>query len=67
MAFSTGVHHCIGAPLARLELQTAFRVLLERWESFELLPENTFEHLPGLSLRTLKKLHIRYQLTEKSE
>ena len=24
MAFSQGEHHCVGAPLARLELQTAF-------------------------------------------
>jgi cytochrome P450 len=61
MAFSQGEHHCIGAPLARLEMQTAFRSLLERLEHFTLLPENTFEHLPGLSLRTLRALHVGYE------
>jgi cytochrome P450 len=58
MAFGQGEHHCIGAPLARLELQTAFRALLERFDGFRLPPENTFEHLPGLSLRTLRALHV---------
>lgn len=31
VAFSSGVHHCLGAPLARLEAQTAFRQLLTRF------------------------------------
>jgi len=62
MAFGTGEHHCIGAPLARLELQTAFRAILERMESFTLQSRNTFDHLPGLSLRTLAALHIDYRL-----
>lgn len=66
MAFGSGEHHCVGAPLARLELTTTFARILERWESFELLPENTFEHLPGLSLRTLEALHVRFQPKEPS-
>ena len=37
MAFSQGEHHCVGAPLARLELQIAFEILLENFERFELL------------------------------
>lgn len=30
LAFSAGIHYCLGAPLARLELAAAFQVLAER-------------------------------------
>lgn len=61
MAFSQGEHHCIGAPLARLELQTAFQALLERFEHLELASDSPLEYLPGLALRTLRALPIRYR------
>jgi len=60
MAFSQGEHHCVGAPLARLELTTAFGVLLDRFERFELAPGAEIRHLPGIALRTLAGLPIRY-------
>ncbi len=63
MSFSQGEHHCIAAPLARLELQTALRVLLERFDHFAFVPDACLEHLPGLALRTLKSLRIRYALS----
>ncbi|HEU4429773.1 MAG TPA: cytochrome P450, partial [Myxococcota bacterium] len=61
MAFSQGEHHCIGAPLARLELQLAFAALLERLDEIALAPGFVPEYLPGLSLRTLRALPITHR------
>jgi cytochrome P450 len=36
ISFGAGVHFCIGAPLARVELQASFGALLERTSSLEL-------------------------------
>ena len=62
MAFSQGEHHCVGAPLARLELRVAFEELIDRFEKIELQPGTTLRHLPGLALRTLESLPIRHAL-----
>jgi cytochrome P450 len=62
LAFSQGVHHCIGSPYARLELNTAFRSLLAAFDDIRLAPGyETLAHVPGLSLRTLKSLNITYR------
>jgi cytochrome P450 len=36
LAFSKGPHFCLGAPLARLEVQIALRAMLERYERIEI-------------------------------
>lgn len=62
LAFSQGVHHCIGSPYARLELYTAFRSLIAAFQDFRLAPgHERLAHVPGLSLRTLKAVHITYR------
>lgn len=35
LTFGAGIHFCLGAPLGRLELQTSFRALLERFPAME--------------------------------
>lgn len=39
VAFGWGIHHCIGAPLARLETRIAFERILDRTASIELAGE----------------------------
>ncbi len=61
IAFGHGVHMCIGANLARKEMDTAFRVLLERLDNFELdCDESELNYPPNVLLRGLSKLPIRF-------
>jgi cytochrome P450 len=41
LAFADGIHHCVGAPLARLEANIALELLLHRMPSYSLLPGST--------------------------
>ena len=38
VAFGWGIHHCLGAPLARLEARVALRALFERFPSLRVAP-----------------------------
>ena len=62
LAFGAGIHHCIGANLAREEMVQTFTVLRERLEKIAFKPgDNSFEHHPSLILRGLKQLHIGFE------
>ncbi len=61
MAFGSGVHHCIGAPLARQELNLGFATLLRRVENIRLDPDKPPpEAEPSFVLRNLAHLYIRF-------
>ena len=62
MAFSQGEHHCLGAPLARQEMNLAFEMLLDRWSDIQLdVPEEELSYLPSLTLRALRTLPLRFR------
>lgn len=48
--FGYGVHSCLGAPLARLEVQVVFRLIAERVESVTFDPATDVEMLKGNSV-----------------
>ncbi len=61
LGFGSGIHHCLGAPLARRELYWAFHALCSRVENMQFAEgKNTFEVAPNFSLRALKELHIEF-------
>lgn len=61
VAFGYGVHMCIGASLARKELDVAFRVLLERLDQLALdCREAELHYAPNVLLRGLTRLPIRF-------
>ena len=61
LAFGSGVHHCIGAPLARQELNLGFAALLDRFEDFRLADGADPEAEPSFILRNLPSLRICYR------
>jgi cytochrome P450 len=60
LAFGTGVHFCLGANLARMELRTFFRELLPRLESIELT--GPAEYTAATFVGAPKRVPIRYRL-----
>tara|TARA_B100001057_G_scaffold344325_1_gene345314 strand:- start:326 stop:1603 length:1278 start_codon:yes stop_codon:yes gene_type:complete len=62
MAFGSGTHHCLGAPLARRELWWGFKVVLDRFKTISFSQDkNDFTYHPHYLLRALKELHIDFE------
>jgi cytochrome P450 len=59
VAFGSGVHHCLGATLARLEGQEAFKALAERFPSLR-METDTLEYVPSITFRSLKNLPVTW-------
>ena len=57
ITFGAGIHFCLGAPLARLEMQVAFETILRRMPRLELLAEPEWK--PTYIIRGLKSLPVR--------
>ena len=61
IGFGSGIHHCLGAPLARRELFWAFQALIDRVDGMRFTAgENSFEVAPNFSLRAMQELRIEF-------
>ncbi len=61
LGYGSGIHHCLGAPLARRELYWAFRALLDRVDTLRFADgANDFSVAPNFSLRAMQELHIEF-------
>ncbi len=60
LAFGFGEHFCMGAHLARVEIETIYRILLEHIESFDV--SGPVVRLDALINGSIKHLPIRYEL-----
>lgn len=57
LAFGEGIHHCLGAPLARLEAKVLLEHLLGRNPRFEVADTERF---PGVVIRGISKMAVSW-------
>lgn len=61
LGLGAGVHHCLGAQLARMELQEAFRGLMTRLPGLRLaVPESELEFREGQAIASLRELPVTW-------
>ena len=58
LGFGTGIHYCLGAPLARLEARAALSAMLERYQSVRLADGAQLERLPSLIVYGLRAVPL---------
>jgi cytochrome P450 len=58
VAFGRGIHACIGAQLARLEMRYALDAIVHRLPELRLQEGAAIEHHASLAARALKGLHV---------
>lgn len=60
VAFGVGIHRCIGASLARMEIKVAARELIKRIAHFELaIPVEDIQYQPTVATHTIARLPLK--------
>lgn len=60
VAFGAGTHFCLGAPLARMELEVLLRHVSTRMPNLALLPDQDFPYTPNTSFRAMRRLMVTW-------
>lgn len=59
-SFGFGIHFCLGAPLARLQVKVVLEELTQALPGLQLVPDQTFEFVPNTSFRAPLALHVQW-------
>lgn len=62
ISFGHGIHYCVGAPLARLEVKVALEVLFKKVKNIQLKPDAQIRRHPSTLMYGLLNLPITFQL-----
>ncbi len=61
MAFSSGIHRCVGLSLARMELKVAAREIVKRLDNIELaIPVEEIRYLPTIATHSIERLPLTF-------
>ncbi len=61
VAFGVGIHRCIGASLARMEIKVAVKELVKRVENLKLaIPAESIKYQPTVATRSIESLPITF-------
>ena len=61
LTFGAGIHLCIGAALARMEIKVAAREIIKRLDNIQLaIPVGELTYLPTLATQTLERLPLTF-------
>jgi cytochrome P450 len=61
LTFGHGMHRCLGAPLARLQLTTLLTALLRRFPDFRVTEDlSSLDWKSGMGTRGLKRMYVSW-------
>ncbi|MBL6864708.1 MAG: cytochrome P450 [Rhodospirillales bacterium] len=60
LAFGNGVHFCMGAPLARLEMKIILEELTKRLPQMKMVKGQQWDYIPTLTFRGIKSLRVEW-------
>jgi cytochrome P450 len=67
LSFGYGIHFCVGAPIARMEIRVSIERILARMRDLKITPDNDLRHIASPQFRGLERLHLTFDRVPDAE